>query len=260
MEVLAIERVLAYNDSRQIIKIIIKKLLWNLEKILSKYVDYILVTSPKFYEEYYKDFYLKKQVVFVPNAPDYDCFADYRTHEGKFTIGFVGSVRYPKQMMNLIDVSENLNINVLIAGDGVDEKLLREYAKDKKNVFFWGKYDYKTEISSIYSSIDCIYSLYDTSIKNVRVALPNKLYEGAWCGIPFIVSKGVYLAELVEQYQLGYAVEDGNKGQLLECIKKIKSESKDFYRRNGKIFSKQNDFEDKCGILLQIYGKLLEDF
>ena len=78
------------------------------------------------------------------------------------------------------------------------------------NVVFLGKYNYKEKICSIYEQIDCVYSLYDTSIKNVKVALPNKLYEGAFCNLPFIASKGTYVGELIEKYNFGIAVEDGN--------------------------------------------------
>lgn len=251
---------LAYNDNSDIKSRIIRKVLWKVEKLISKQVDYILITSPKFFDEYYNAFYDKDQVLFVPNAPDVSCFEGFQKKEsGKYTLGFVGSVRYYDQMTKLIDVSKELDVNVLIAGSGEAEQKLREYAKRNENVTIYGKYDYKTEIRSLYEKIDCVYALYDTSIKNVRVALPNKLYEGAFCGLPFIASKGVYVAEIIEKYGFGIAAEDGNIDDLKLAINKVKSLSNEKVLLGCEHFSKENSFEENSRKLVSIYKELLSN-
>ena len=249
---------LAYNDKKDLKSLFIKKILWEIEKYICSQVDYILVTSPKFYDEYYKSFYKREQVIFVPNAPDVTCFDGFKKKQsGEFTLGFIGSVRYYNQMTKLIDVSTEMGVNVLIAGSGESEQALREYSKDMANVIIFGKYDYKTEIKELYEKIDCVYALYDTSIKNVRVALPNKLYEGAFCGLPFIASKGVYVAELIEDYGFGVAAEDGNAKDLKFAIESVKKLSPEAIKEGCLKFSSENSFIECSKNLLVAYRTLL---
>ncbi len=249
---------LSYNDKKDVKSQIIKKILWIIEKYICKQVDYILITSPKFFDEYYNSFYSIDQVIFVPNAPDISCFEGFKKKEsGKFTLGFIGSVRYYNQMTKLIDVSTEMGVDVLIAGSGESEQALREYSRGKNNVTIFGKYDYKTQIKDLYESIDCVYALYDTSIKNVRIALPNKLYEGAFCGLPFIASKGVYVAELIEEYGFGVAAEDGNVNDLKRAIEKVKDLTMEKVEEGCRKFTQDNSFYEASKRILKVYTELL---
>lgn len=57
----------------------------------------------------------------------------------------------------------------------------------------------------IYSSIDINYILYDASNNNVKLALPNKLYESIAFGCPIICSEDVSLGLLVHGNGFGVA-------------------------------------------------------
>ena len=250
---------LAYNDEKNLVKILIRDTLWKIEKKISQCVDYILLTSLKFYDEYYNDFYNQTQVIFVPNAPDTSCFDGFKKKKsGPFTIGFIGSVRYFNQIKDLIDAANETGVNVFIAGSGEDEQRLRDYAKEMSYVQFYGKYNYFEEIRKLYENIDCVYALYDTSIKNVRIALPNKLYEGAYCGLPFIASKGVYVAEIIEKYGFGVSAEDGNKTDLINAINKIKDIDSEQVFQGCRRFCEANLFIDASKKLIEIYTKLVD--
>ena len=250
---------LAYNDNNSFFSRMIKKQLYNFEKKCSYYVNRLLITSPKFFEEYYFNFYNKEQIIFVTNSPNESVFSSFFPHKGRFTVGFVGSIRYPNQMKMLIDISNDMDIDVLFAGGGVYEKALREYSKHNKNVFFIGQYDYDSQIASIYSRIDCLYVQYDTTIKNVRIALPNKLYEGAFCGIPIIVSHGVYLAEIVNKYKLGFDVIDGDKSDLIKKINDVRVLNKEELQHNCKVFYEANSFKTTIVKLLAAYEEMCND-
>lgn len=138
----------------------------------------------------------------MPNIPEAAPFAKYkRKTRGKFTVGFIGSIRYLKQMKMLVDAAERAGCNVLFAGAGVttsDYLHIIEYCKDKYFVTFTGKYNYNEDIANLYGAVDCIYAVYDADNPNVRIALPNKLYEAVYCKLPIIVAKGTYLSEIVE--------------------------------------------------------------
>lgn len=197
------------------------------EKKAFKNVDYLVVTSPKFYDMHYRDLISEDRMLFIPNAPDAEVFKNYKRKEGgTFTVGFIGGIRYLQQMKMLVDVATEVGFNVLFAGAGgtsneYDE--IRKYCEGMQNVTFTGRYNYDTEIASLYGSVDCVYSVYDADNPNVRIALPNKLYESIICELPIIVAKNTYLAELVEEWGVGVAVSHTSTYELLHAINELMS-------------------------------------
>lgn len=245
---------LTYNDSKNPVKILLRYLLHRMEKKVSCCVQNLVITSWAFWEEYYKEFYVREKVIYIPNAPDLKVFENYkRKRNGRYTIGFIGSIRYPKQLKCLIDVSEKANIEVLIAGGGVNEKEIREYSANTKTVRMTGQFDYEKEVAGLYGQVDCVFAQYDTAIKNVSLALPNRLYEAAFCGLPLIVSKGTYLAKLVSEYGLGVAVQDLDRNDMVSKIIELKKENPQKFIDNGSRFFSENGFDQNAKELKKIY-------
>ena len=224
---------------RKFLEKIITGILLRKEKKIFKNVDYLIVTSPKFYDIHYKELIPKERILFIPNTPGVNVFKNYKKKKnGIFTVGFIGGIRYLKQMKMLVDVANELGCNVLFAGAGItsceyDE--IRAYCKGMQNIIFTGKYNFNTEIAGLYSKIDCVYSVYDADNPNVRIALPNKLYESIECELPIVVAKGTYLAELVEKYGVGVSVSHKDKSELASVLRHMKDSIK--YRES---------FAEKC--------------
>ena len=207
---------------------IIKKVLIFLEKKMCKYVDLLIITSEKFYEVYYINLINKDKVIYMPNMPDLTAFTNFKKKQHDiFTIGFVGSIRYYDQMKLLIEAIEGMNINIIFAGFSYNEQFQLEYSK-RSNVKFLGKFDYDKDVAHIYEKLDCVYSVYNADDNNVKVALPNKLYEAIYCEIPIIVAKGTYLSEIVSSLGVGLSVSHTSKSELEEAIYKL-SNDKEFY-------------------------------
>ena len=123
----------------------------------------------------------------------------------------------------LIDIAdETKHINVFIAGNGSSYNEIAEYSRNISNVTMNGAYDYEKEISKLYSKIDIVYSVYDTNSKNVRVALPNRLYESIVLNKPIIASKNTKLGEFIESNGIGFLVNDQEKEDLKLLIEKLK--------------------------------------
>lgn len=201
------------------------------ERIFARKIDMLSVTSIKFYEMHYRNLISRDKVIEIPNMPDIRAFNAYKPkkHE-KFTIGFVGALRYLDQMRLLVDAAGQANVDVIFSGatDIDSDHSFRDYCKDKSWVKFTGKFDYKKDIAEIYSRLDCIYSVYDATNFNVTIALPNKLYEAVLCELPIIVAKHTYLSELVSQWGTGVAVDYANCDQLVNELVKL-STDKDYY-------------------------------
>lgn len=226
------------------------------ENKIYKNIDVLIVTSEKFYDDYYRRWIPKNKVVFMPNSPDLEAFKDYK-HDGHstFTVGFIGVVRYPEQLKMLIEASEEAKVNVMFAGftEGCPE--IQEMAETRDNVTYFGRYNYDRDIAKLYGSCDAIYSVYDSRMKNVSIALPNKLYESVYCGLPIIVSKGTYLAEIVEKYNVGVAIESTGKETLIQVLKQLSTDTayyQEFVDSCNKANSELNDTKKRVTELYKL--------
>lgn len=210
---------------------ILRKLeLLYLNRILARcfsYVDFLVITSKPFYSRFACQFLSEEKVIYIPNIPNINVFRGYqKKSSGVFTIGFIGGIRYLKQMKMLVEVAGQCGFNVAFFGAGGTTSEYTEittYCRDKSFVRFHGKYQYEKDIAHIYSSVDCVYAVYDADNPNVRIALPNKLYESIYCEIPILVAKGTYLSELVEKWGVGVAVSHTDYTELKKVLLHLSS-------------------------------------
>lgn len=157
-----------------------------------------------------------------------------------YKIGFVGSIRYFKENCALIrQLSGNERYHLVYHGTHTQGCDLERYCKEHgfENVQFGGSFD-NSEKDKLYNGIDIINSIYGTEGKETTTAVPNRFYDAAIYRCPIIVSKGTYLQELVQEYNLGIAVDihRDDVGALLD----------DYIRTFDKV-----RFEEGCDRLLE---------
>jgi len=209
-----------FNKNKNPLKHLFKSCFVYFEKLFVKNISFLIISSPFFWEYYYSKFLTKENVLFFPNLPEKRLFNKYRKKPHQyFTIGFIGLLRYPKQIKMLVDTTKYIkDLKVLIAGEGRDYYNIKKYCEIYSHVEFYGPYNYEREIVKLYSKVDCVYSVYDTRTENVRVALPNKLYESIVCELPIIVAKGTVLGEFVKEQGIGFIVPDDDPIYLKAII------------------------------------------
>lgn len=137
----------------------------------------------------------------------------------KITIGFLGLVRYEDENRIIIDSLKNSNKYILkYIGKIYDGCNLQQYCEQENivNVSFEGEFKNEDK-GRLYNDIDIINAVYGNKTYEVRTALPNKLYDCLLFKKPMIVSNNTYLAEVVEKYNLGIAV-DLEKDNILEKL------------------------------------------
>lgn len=221
---------------------------------LEKQVDLLIITSEQYYDSYFKGFYDSGKVLYFPNVPVLDAFASYEKKEHReFTVGFIGSVRYKKQLVNLIDAGKKCGVKVLIAGLEVGEPEIEKLCEKTSNCVWIGKFDYRKEVAALYEQCDVIYSVYDADEGNVRVALPNKLYECIYCGIPIIVAKNTYLESVVKEMGIGISVSHRDEIDTIKAITKLRDDHA-FYETAAKNCQLQ-----RGNIDIGVYNKKLTD-
>lgn len=252
-----------YSFYRKInsVKALISIGLQYLEKKLIKSISKLILTSPYFWDKYFSKFVGEDKYLFIPNAPYKELFSKYtkKSHEN-FTIGFIGSVRYVEQLKMLIDAIDELDkgIKLFVAGSGPGYKEILDYSKDKTFVEIYGPYNYEKEVVELYERVDCIYSVYDTKLHNVRIALPNRLYESIVCEIPIIGAKGTVLGKFIEDNKIGFTVNSNDKEELKnKLLSLIESEKKlNYYQENCKEIKKDYYYENNSKKLLIEYKKI----
>lgn len=217
------------DNVKGLFNVLFKKSVKILEQLVYKSVDLLIVTSTKFYDIYYKYYIPEKKVVYMPNIPDFTVLKDYKHKEhNNFTIGYIGVIRYPKQLLLLMEAAAAVGADVLLAGFTENCQEVKEIAEKYQNVIYYGQYDYNKEIVKLYEMCDAIFSVYDAEMKNVGVALPNKLYEAVYCKLPIIVAKSTYLGEIVESHGIGITVTYNNKNELQNAIMQLMND-RNFY-------------------------------
>ena len=200
-----------------------------LRKEDKKYVkDYenLIITSQKFNEVYFKSFVPQNKIVYMPNVPDLTAFRNYRkkTDQSGFTVGYIGSVRYKQQMKNLIEAAERCNMHLLIAGFENEPIEIEPLCINKPNIDWIGRFDFNERAAELYGRCDVMYSVYDADAENVKVALPNKLYESVYCEMPIIVAKNTYLAQIVEEWGVGVSVNHKSIDELAEVLNQLRDD------------------------------------
>ncbi|MDD3654250.1 MAG: glycosyltransferase [Desulfotomaculaceae bacterium] len=196
------------------------------EKILGRMVDRLILTSEYHYEAYYQKIFSKDQVIILPNCPEKETFAHFsrKLPDEDLTIGLIGSLRYFEQVSMLIEAVKALKgVKILIAGAGPDYQKVYARVLGLESVEFYGPYDYERDIVQLYSRVDCLYSVYNADLLNVRYALPNRLYEAIACSLPIIVAAGTRLSSFVDLYQIGFSVSHKDAGQLIKLLAELKA-------------------------------------
>jgi hypothetical protein len=184
----------------------------------------IIVTSDAFTKYIYH-----RDINFIPNISfKLSSTSPKLEKQGGVKIGFYGVIRYINvlapllNVFNKIDIIESISI---FGGPEVEYKKLSNQTEGDK-ISYFGRYNYEKELTKILEGIHFSLALYDVSQLNVKLALPNKLYESIFYRVPMIVSKGTYLQEVVEELGIGFAIDVNNVDELY--IKQMLSKSYNF--------------------------------
>ncbi|UXC30020.1 glycosyltransferase [Aliarcobacter butzleri] len=201
------------------------KVMRAIEQFMFRFVDKLIVTSPKFYEMYYSKLFEVNYFV-LENKPLSNMIPPKfeKIKNDKIVIGIVGLLLQGKPYETLFEtVKYDDRFEVHIYGKGTYQKLVEEYANKYENIKYFGEYNFFQDSAKIYASLDILYMPYDTTngSLNNKIALPNKLYEAMYFQVPIITSSGTYLGELVEEYGIGKTIKCCDKENLIKFIENL---------------------------------------
>lgn len=126
------------------------------------------------------------------------------------------------KMIEVMEQSDEHYALVLI-GDGplfaeVKQRIERSSARHR--IFMLGRVPY-AELLHLTASADVGLSLIENISKSYELALPNKIFEYAMCGVPGVVSDLPAMKKIVDAHHIGLAVSLGNTQSIVHTIENV---------------------------------------
>ena len=277
-----LKRAKIYYDSRELFGYLaglkekkFKQAFWKwTEKLFIKGVDNVIVTGQMDGKFLQKEYGLKN-LVLLRNLPRYykpsptlDLHSYLRIDKTqpkadeplvhKKIILYQGVLLKGRGIEKVFAVLNELPDHVfLIIGGGEYEDYYQDLAAKlnlTKQVIFLGKLT-QEELPKITASAEVGVSLIENLSTSYYYALPNKLFEYIMAEIPVIVSNLPQMKEVIEKYDVGFAIEVDNKTELITAIVKL-TENSSLYenkKQNCHIASQQLNWEKEVTNLLQTF-------
>ena len=183
-----------------------------LERMLLKRVRGLILTSQQFYGNYYRDMKplstMKVQVIENKVAPGLGPFRPRQKaiSTDRIVIGLIGLLRYRRPIELLLDFVEKRSTRYVVEcyGDGPLRELVESYTCE--NIRYRGSFQNPGDLPKIYTHIDLNYVVYDSASRNVLWAIPNKLFESAFFGVPLVCCHATAVGEKAVEWGIGGTV------------------------------------------------------
>lgn len=201
-----------------------------LERYILSKANKIVITSPYFYESYFKEYGFEKNkfIVLENKLPENHFTRPSPVSEirdgGKINIGLIGYLRYKEPIEFIIRFVESNSDRYTLQcyGDGPFSYLISDSACE--SITFHGEFISPGDLREIYSNIDINYICYEQTDENVKIAIPNKYYESIFFNKPIICSKGTALASEVLKDNIGKSLDFSRPTQMYDDLKAIDQE------------------------------------
>lgn len=157
-----------------------------------------------------------KNVLIIPNIPDGKVAFDSETLEKtaadlrgyNYVVSYVGVFDRDRGLDNLLEVvSKCPSIKLNIAGFGVLDDLIRDYAGRFDNISYWGRVDYSVG-QAIQKNSSLIYAMYHLTSPLHKFAAPNKYYESLMLGVPMITTENTLVGSKVAKHDTGFVLDE----------------------------------------------------
>ena len=233
-----------------------------IEKFFIKKADCVIVTG-QMDGEFLKKEYGLKNILLVRNLPRYykpavklDLHSHLQIEKAKKIILYQGVLLKGRGIEKVFEILKDLPDHVfVIAGGGEFEEHYKNLATEvniNDQVYFLGKLT-QENLPKVTTSADVGVALIENLSTSYYYALPNKLFEYIMAEVPVIVSNLPQMKEVVDKYDVGFAVDLDNKTELVTTIKKLTEDSslRKSKKQNCHIASQELNWEKEVTNLLK---------
>ncbi len=207
----------------------VRKLAYWFERKCYKYADLIVACSEGMKQNIENRFHYKNIIV-VPNACDTDLFQKPSAISippefiGKKLVLYTGSLGVMDHCMQIMwaaketDIQRHPDLRIVIVGDGVERKMMQEYAQKEKLDFvhFIGLVP-KTQVVAWLQQAYCtIVCFKEGPILNT--VSPNKMFDAFAAGLPIVQTTQGWIKELLAKEENGLTVAPDNPAEMAAAI------------------------------------------
>lgn len=174
------------------------------------------------------------------------------------SLAYFGSLEPGRFITESISVVSKLeDWDLVVGGDGTLADDVKMAAAASKNIEFLGHIPHEVVMEKS-ASCDALSVMLDPSNVNYRVSTPLRLFEAMSLGIPSIVTKGTYPAEIVQKEGCGFICDyDANAfSDLLVKLAKSPEEMRGKGLHGKQAFQREYKWEKQAERLLLAYSKL----
>ncbi len=132
---------------------------------------------------------------------------------------YIGRLEKEKQVDKIIKAFDGNEGKLLIVGSGTEEEKLKELAKNKSNIKFFGSFEYK-KIPRILNCADFLILFSEFE------GLPTVILESLACGVPVLSSEVGDVSSFIKNGQNGYIVNEENFKKKINLLFKNASRMK----------------------------------
>ncbi|MFA6979409.1 MAG: glycosyltransferase [Ignavibacteriaceae bacterium] len=209
-----------------------------IEKTFIKSVD-VVITTGEMDSAYLEKAYNLRATVVIRNLPlaikiieSFDYRKKYNLENDEIILLYQGVILPGRGLNNIFNIMDQLgNCVLIILGDGEYEGKCRQIVREKKltnKVFFFGKVT-QNELLKYTSGADIGLALIENLSLSYYYALPNKMFEYIYCGLPVIASNLPQMKAVIEKYNVGLCVNSEDSNEIKSVINMMASDDK--YRK-----------------------------
>lgn len=238
---------------------------WQLiEKAFIKSVDIILTTGEMDSAFIEKEYNLKETIVIrnLPFAKEISESFNFREHykigTDKIILLYQGVI-LPGRGLNIIfKILNSLkNCVLIIIGDGEYREYFQTVAHEEKlddKVFFFGKVK-QDELLKYTSGADIGLAIIENLSLSYFYALPNKMFEYIYCGLPVIVSNFPQMKFIVDKYNVGICIDPENEDEIKDKLNSliVDDELRKKLKKNCEIATKELNWNKE---IIKLFEKI----
>ena len=181
------------------------------QDVYKKYVDYFIAPSQFIRNIFIKFFKISPQRIFY--LPIFIDIPSQSSDDSKDYILYAGRLSKEKGVFTLLSAFSGSKYEIVIAGTGPDEKILKEFAQ-------------KRDVNAKFIGFQEFEKLKDIIARSRAVIIPSECYEnspnivleGYALGKPAIGSRIGGIPELINDGKTGFLFETGNAEDLIEKV------------------------------------------
>ncbi|HUW43038.1 MAG TPA: glycosyltransferase family 4 protein [Thermoplasmata archaeon] len=177
----------------------------------------------------------------------------------KMLLGYFGTLEPGRFVLESVSaLAAQDKWRMLIGGDGTLAKAVRKASKGSASVEYLGQVPHE-QVMRESARCDVLHVMLDPSNENYKISTPLRLFEAMSLGIPSIVAKGTYPAEVVAKEGCGYVCDHDEKAfsELLDRLADDPAGMAEKGKKGREAFDREYNWGKQAAKLQLAYAVLL---